>query len=489
MNGKQGGQADRRAAGKAVAERGVLVPALLLVLAMASCRESGRDSGLIPAADAATQTAERNEALDTSRRTAIVDAANRVGPSVVSINAASRRRVSSPSMFDFFFVPQGREQLVPVSGTGFIIRSNGTIITNQHVVTGSERVVVTLSDGTDLPARVLGEDPITDIAVLQVDRTGLPTARIGKSRDLLIGEWVVALGNPFAYLLGNSEPTVTAGVVSAVGRNILPSRDQAGLYLDMIQTDAAINPGNSGGPLANSLGEVVGVNSSIFSQSGGSVGLGFAIPIERAMRVADEIVRNGEIRRAWVGLEVAGAERMEDWKTQGGVVVMSVTPGGPADGAGIRPNDVLVEANGRRLRNFLDWESAKLDLHVGDSVRIRVRSGSATSERLIVSGDLPTVTSEKVSVLRGIDLITVTPGVQAERGIRSDQGALIFRITPQIQQATGLRDGDVIIAVNRAIIRRAEQVSELFDAAPPRQPIRVHIERNGQYAFTDLVFR
>jgi serine protease Do len=462
---------------------------LSLVAAASGCQDSGDDSGFVARADASSQTAERNAALDTSRRTAIVDAANRVGPAVVSINATSRRRVSSPSMFDFFFVPQSREQLVPVSGTGFIVRPNGTIITNQHVVAGAERVVVTLSDGTDLPARVLGEDPVTDIAVLKVERSGLPTIRIGKSGDLLIGEWVVALGNPFAYLLGNAEPTVTAGVISATGRNILPTRDQAGLYLDMIQTDAAINPGNSGGPLANSLGEVIGVNSSIFSQSGGSVGLGFAIPIERAIRVADEIVRNGEIRRAWVGLDVAGAESMQDWKTQGGVVVMHVATGGPADQAGIKPRDVLVEANGRRLRNFLDWEAAKLDLHVGDSIRIRVRSGEAASDRLIVSGDLPTVTAEKVNVLRGLELITVTPGVQAERGLRSDAGALIFRVTPQIAQATALRAGDVIIAVNRSMIRRAEQVSELFEAAPPRQPIRVHIERNGQYAFTDLVFR
>ncbi|MEO8201381.1 MAG: trypsin-like peptidase domain-containing protein, partial [Gemmatimonadota bacterium] len=410
------------------------------------------------------------------------------GPSVVSINAMSRRQVAAPSMFDYF-VPQNQEQLVPVGGTGFILRANGVIITNQHVVAGAERVVVTLRDGTDLPARVLGEDPVTDIAVLKVERTNLPTATIGKSRDLLIGEWVVALGNPFAYLLGNTEPTVTAGVVSAVGRNILPTQDQAGLYLDMIQTDAAINPGNSGGPLANSLGEVIGVNSSIFSQNGGSVGLGFAIPIERAVRVAEEIVKNGEVRRAWVGLEVAGAGRMDDWKTQGGVVVTSVAPGGPAVRAGIAARDVLIEANGRRLRNFLDWEAAKLDLHVGDSVRLRLRQGTGTADRMIVTGDLPTVTSEKVSVLRGIDLITVSPGVRSERGLRSDQGALIFRITPAISQATGLKDGDVILAINRTIIRRAEDVSQMFSNAPLRQPIRVHIERNGQYAFTDLVFR
>src|SRR5206468_3208717 len=264
-------------------------------------------------------------------------------------------------------------------------RPNGVILTNQHVVANAEKVVVTLADGSDLPAKVLGEDPLTDIAVLKIDRQGLTPIVPGRSTDLMIGEWVVAMGNPYAYLLGNAEPTVTVGVVSATSRNILPTGEQTGLYLDMIQTDAAINPGNSGGPLTNALGEVVGVNSSIFSNSGGSVGLGFAIPIERAVRVANEILKTGNVRRAWVGLEVEGASAMREWKSQGGVALATVAPGGPAARAGLRPGDVLVEANGRRLRNYLDWEAVKLDLHVGDSVVVSVRTGSGTSRRRIVT--------------------------------------------------------------------------------------------------------
>src|SRR5260370_35306210 len=163
-----------------------------------------------------------------------------------------------------------------------------------------------MRDGRDFAARVLGEDPLTDIAILKLDAADLPTTPIGKSTDLMIGEWVLAFGNPFAYLLGNSEPTVTAGVVSAVGRNLLPSEGQSGIYVGMIQTDAAINPGNSGGPLANALGEAVGVNSSIFASSGGPVGRGFAIPSERALRVADELRRVGEVRAGWVGAAVGG---------------------------------------------------------------------------------------------------------------------------------------------------------------------------------------
>ncbi|HEX6669287.1 MAG TPA: trypsin-like peptidase domain-containing protein, partial [Gemmatimonadales bacterium] len=236
-------------------------------------------------------------AIDASRRTALVTATERVSRAVVSINTSARREVRARSPWDFFFVPE-RSRVIEGYGTGFVVRPDGIIITNQHVVAKAERVVVTLPDGSDLPAKVLGEDALTDIAVLQVARQGLPTVSTGRSTDLMIGEWVVALGNPYAFLLGNAEPTVTVGVVSATNRNILPGGDQAGLYFDMIQTDAAINPGNSGGPLTNALGEVVGVNSSIFSSSGGSVGLGFAIPIERALRVTEEIVRSGSVRRA-----------------------------------------------------------------------------------------------------------------------------------------------------------------------------------------------
>jgi serine protease Do len=425
--------------------------------------------------------------VDLSRRTALVAAADRASPAVVSINVTSRQQATPRSPWDFFFVPEGA-RVVQGHGTGFVIRPNGVIVTNQHVVSNAERVVVTLPDGSDVPATVLGEDPLTDIAVLKVRREGLPAVTLGRSTDLMIGEWVVALGNPYAYLLGNAEPTVTVGVVSATGRNILPGGDQTGLYLDMIQTDAAINPGNSGGPLTNALGEVVGVNSSIFSSTGGSVGLGFAIPIERAVRVADEIIRSGTVRRAWVGLEVEGARAMREWKSQGGVVVASVAPDGPAARAGLRKNDVLVEANGRSLRNYLDWEAVKLDLHVGDAVLVSVRTGTGRTNRRIVTGDLPTVTAEKITVLRDLQLINVTPAIQAERSIRSEQGALIFRLSPQVSRATGLEAGDVILAINRTPVRNAADVADLLNVRPG-QVIRIYVEREGQVTFTDLVFR
>jgi serine protease Do len=465
-------------------------PALtLLLLASAGCRDETLPRVRVATAGAQTSSrvAEAQLAANSARNTALVSAADRVSPAVVSINVTSRRQAPSRSPWDFFFVPE-QARLVQGYGTGFVIRSNGIIITNQHVVANAERVGVTLPDGSDLPATVLGEDPLTDIAVLKVSREKLPTVALGRSTDLMIGEWVVALGNPYAYLLGNAEPSVSVGVVSATGRNILPGGEQTGLYLDMIQTDAAINPGNSGGPLANALGEIVGVNSSIFSNSGGSVGLGFAIPIERAVRVAEEIIRSGTVRRAWVGLEVRGARAMRDWKSQGGVVVASVAPDGPAARAGVRPNDVLTEANGRRLRNYLDWEAVKLDLHVGDAVQVAVRTGAGSQSRRIVTGDLPTVTAEKITVLQDLQLINVTPAIQAERSIRSEKGALIFRLSPEVSRATGLQPGDVIVAIDRTPVRNAAEVAGLLSVRPG-QVIRIYVEREGQVTFTDLMFR
>ena len=453
------------------------------------CRDEPPPSIRVATAGAQTsaRVAEAQNATNSSRNTALVAAADRVSPAVVSINVNSRQQAPRRSPWDFFFVPEGA-RVVQGYGTGFVLRPDGIIVTNQHVVSNAQRVVVTLTDGSDLPATVLGEDPLTDIAVLRVQRNNLPTVTLGRSTDLMIGEWVVALGNPYAYLLGNSEPSVSVGVVSATGRNILPGGDQAGLYLDMIQTDAAINPGNSGGPLTNALGEAVGVNSSIFSNSGGSVGLGFAIPIERAVRVAEEIIRRGSVRRAWVGLEVQGAGAMRDWKSQGGVVVSSVAPDGPAARAGVRRNDVLIEANGRKLRNYLDWEAVKLDLHVGDAVQVAVRSGRGSTSRRIVTGDLPTVTAEKITVLQDLQLINVTPAIQAERSIRSEQGALIFNLSASVSRATGLQAGDVILAIDRTPVRNASEVSSLLNVRPG-QVIRIYVEREGQVTFTDLMFR
>jgi serine protease Do len=414
-----------------------------------------------------------------------VEAARRVAPSVVSVTVVRRERQMANDPFSFFFFPREYEREVQGGGTGFVITADGVVVTNQHVTDGASQIVVTTSDGREYPATLLGEDALTDIAVLKIDARGLPTAPMGRSDDLMIGEWVVAFGNPYQYLLGNAEPTVTAGVVSAVDRNLLPSGDQPGVYVGMIQTDAPINPGNSGGPLANSEGEVVGVNSSIFSNTGGSVGIGFAILIERAIRVADELRRHGRVRRAWVGLDVSN-RLTRDWKQTGGLRVTSVAPGSPATRAGVRQGDVLVSADGRQLRTFLDWEAVKLDIGVGERLPVTLRRGNRDQRVVMTVEDLPSTRAEKIAVLGDIRVVTVTPAIRAERGIRSERGALIYEISDQARRGTGLAAGDVVLTLNRQTISTAEELRQALRGAQGRAPIRMFFERDGQVHMTEF---
>ena len=419
-----------------------------------------------------------------SRRTAIVTAAARAAPGVVSVSVLKREQAQPQDPFAFFFMPQDRQ--VQGYGSGFIVAPDGVIITNQHVTAGAQQIVVTTRDGRDFPARVLGEDPQTDIAVLKVDASGLPTVPIGSSENLMIGEWVVAIGNPYAYLLGNSEPSVTAGVVSAVGRNLLPSQDQAGVYVGMIQTDASINPGNSGGPLVNAAGEVVGVNSNIFSNTGGSVGIGFAIPIERAIRVATELQRYGRVRRAWVGLDVSGATELRGWKQPGGLQITTVAPDGPAARAGIAAGDVLVGARGQRLRTFLDWDAVLLDAGPGDTLAVSCRCAGRSRIVQLVVTDLPTSSAEKIAVLGDIRVITLTPAIRQERDIQVTQGVLIYDIGDDTRRATGLAPGDVVFQVNRQRVGSAESLRAAFAQAAGGQAITLWFERGGMVGRTSF---
>ena len=466
----------------------ILIALTLSVLSACASEGSAaaQDSGASQAPPAQLDVDRANRSVDASRSTAIVEAANRVAPSVVSVNVT--RRVTGYAR-SRFLVPRQYERLVEGFGSGFIITSDGLVVTNQHVVDGAEEIVVTTSGGEDYPARLLGEDPLTDIAVLRIEGDSFPAVQIGNSQDLMIGEWVVAFGNPYAYLLGNSEPTVTTGVVSAVGRNILPSDDQPGIYVDMIQTDAAINRGNSGGPLTNALGEVVGVNSSILSESGGSVGIGFAIPIERAIRVAEELSNYGRVRRAWVGLEIARSEDLRDWKNRGGIEVAAVAPGGPAAIARIAAGDVMVAANGRPLRTFLDWEAARLDVTVGDTMEIEVSRRGRTRTAVVTVADLPSTTATRVEILQDIEVIDVTPAIQVERGLNYESGVLIVSIGDRTAQATGLRPGDVILQINRSRVTSADDIRRIIEASTRRNrrsAFRFFFERDRRTLTTDF---
>lgn len=429
---------------------------------------------------------QASQAIDASRTTVLVRAADRVAPAVVSVNVLRQQQLRPRTIWDQFFLPPGTSRRSTGYGSGVIFHEAGYILTNDHVVREAEEIRVTLPDGRDFSAQLVGTDGVTDVAVLRVMGEDLPVAPLGTSRGLLIGEWAMAIGNPFAYLLSNPEPTVTAGVVSALGRHIIPQDQDQGFYLGMIQTDASINPGNSGGPLVNGLGEVIGVNTSIFSRSGGSEGLGFAIPIDRALRVAADLMQYGEVRRAWTGVDVEAVDA-DVWGRTHGVRVSLVAEGSPAAEAGLSVGDRLIEANGRPLGTPLDFEAVLLDLRAGDPIRIQVEGRGRAVE--LVTETLPTARAQRVEVLENLEVITVTSEVRAERGIRSEAGALVTGISATLSQSLGLRGGDVILQINNSRIRTAEDAAVAIRELQQGARVRIYFERNGNVNLRDFYVR
>ncbi len=428
----------------------------------------------------------RTRELDESRDNAIVRAASRVAPAVVSVNVIRREQVRPRTAWERFFLPPGASRRTPGLGSGFVVDPGGAVLTNEHVVRGAERIMVTLPDGRDLEGTLLGADPVTDLAVIRVEPDEpLPPAPLGSSDDLVIGQWAIALGNPFGNLFSNTEPTVTAGVVSALGRHIVPSDEERGFYLGMIQTDASINPGNSGGPLVDARGEVIGVNTSIFSRSGGSEGVGFAIPIDRAVRIAADLLEHGEVRRAWIGVEVEPVEA-DVWGRTRGVRISRIVPESPAAEAGLRPGERLVTANGRRLAAPLDYEALLLDLRSGDRIALEIEGRGSPIE--LTADELPSHRAERVRVLEAMELITVTPDVRAEQGIVREEGALIVDITPEAQAALGLHPGDVLLQINQTRIATAEEAARALRDFPGGT-IQIYFERNGGTAVRQFYWR
>jgi serine protease Do len=350
----------------------------------------------------AQSVTEAAEALGAGRKNALVLAAERVGPTVVTVSVLRTELVEGPAFpqqnefFSPFFQNLRRRywQRVQGIGSGVIVSADGVVVTNYHVVRGAQGIHITLADGREYEARYLGGEELYDLAFVRLESAGddLPVAPLGGSGDLLIGEWAVAIGNPFGYLLDDPHPTVTVGVISAVGRDILPEHENAEtLYKDMIQTDAAINPGNSGGALVNALGEVIGINTFIFSRSGGSHGIGFAIPTRTVRRVLREILDHGKVREVWVGVRIqeipaALAESLELASGEG-VIVASVDEGSPADRAGVQRGDVIVGIAGDRIRTYDDARRALYGVMVGDEIEFTVqRSGRESRHVLTLVG-------------------------------------------------------------------------------------------------------
>ena len=330
------------------------------------------------------------DGVSRSRRTAIVTAAQRVSPAVVSVSVVTTRTVRTDpfgmpfrdEFFDRFFPPSVYQERVPGLGSGVIVDPGGIVVTNSHVVRAADEIKVNLPDGRHFDARLLGDSPIYDLAVLRIIGDRLPVAPLGNSDSLVVGEWAIAIGNPFGYLIEDSQPSVTAGVVSATRRDIKAEATPSGMYKNMIQTDAAINPGNSGGALVNGDGEVIGVNTFILTSGGGSIGLGFAIPINLAKRVLDEVRRYGRVRVAWPGMTVQPVNEMVarrlGWEQPGGLVVSGIDRGGPADRAGMRPLDRIRRVNGHVTNDVEDAQSSIYGAQVGDRLALEVERDGRT---------------------------------------------------------------------------------------------------------------
>ena len=318
-------------------------------------------------------------------------AAHKVIPAVVNVFTQQKvRSATNPAMqdpiFRYFFGDRldSRPRQASNLGSGVIVSPNGYILTNQHVVEAAEQIQVALADGKVVPARVVGADPETDLAVLKIDATDLPAITFAEPNSLSVGDWVLAVGNPFGV-----GQTVTAGIVSALGRTHLGINT----FENFIQTDAAINPGNSGGALVDANGNLVGVNSAIYSRTGGSQGIGFAIPVSIARQVMEQIIKSGSVTRGWVGIEVQDLtpELVESFslKSAAGALIAGVLKGGPADAGGVRPGDILVAVNGSQVSDSASLLNLIAELKPGESAQLTVARKQQTLKLAIRVGRRP----------------------------------------------------------------------------------------------------
>ena len=414
-------------------------------------------------------------------------------PSVVKITttttvARSSRQQQVPEIFRYFFGDQLPEQFEQQPnprpreglGSGFIISEDGYILTNNHVVDGADRVNVTLTDGTEYQAEIVGTDPQTDVALLKVDGHGMHAVRIGSSAELRVGEWVLAIGSPF-----NFEYSVTAGIVSAKGRAL----GGADRYVPFIQTDVAINPGNSGGPLFNLNGEVVGVNAQIYTRSGGFMGVSFAIPIDIAMDIADQLRETGSVARGWLGVEMyppfndnpelarsMGLERAE------GALIARVFDGSPAAEGGIRMDDIILRFNGETVRRYSDLPPLVGQVRPGRTVAVEVMRGGERVTLDVTVGTLDDAATaqappepETPSADNSLNIIVVD--------VANRDGVLVERVMPGPAEEAGLRSGDVITMLAGEFVRSKEDFDRLMRQLPENGAVAVRILRGTNIVY------
>ncbi|MFG0414166.1 DegQ family serine endoprotease [Pseudomonas sp. zjy_8] len=400
-----------------------------------------------------------------------------------------------PPMFREFFersIPQvprnpgGRQREAQSLGSGFIISPDGYIMTNNHVVADADEIIVRLSDRSELEAKLIGADPRSDVALLKVEGKNLPTVRLGKSEELKVGEWVLAIGSPFGF-----DHSVTAGIVSAKGRS-LPSDS----YVPFIQTDVAINPGNSGGPLFNLKGEVVGINSQIFTRSGGFMGLSFAIPMEVAMQVADQLKADGKVTRGWLGVVIQEVNKdlAESFGLDkpAGALVAQVLEDGPADKGGLQVGDVILNLNDKPIIMSADLphlvgglkpgEKAQLDVvRDGSRKKLNVTIGTLPEEGQELAAGDPAQGGERSNNRLGVTVVELT--TEQKKGLDLKGGVVVKEVLNGPAAMIGLRPGDVITHLNNQAIDSTSTFTQVAQELPKNRSVSMRVLRQGRASF------
>ena len=374
-------------------------------------------------------------------------------------------------------------------GSGFILSEDGYILTNNHVVDDADQILVHLNDRREFVAKVVGKDERSDIALIKIDADGLKAVKIGDSQDLKVGEWVLAIGSPFGF-----DQTVTAGIVSAKGRN-LPSEN----YVPFIQTDVAINPGNSGGPLFNLDGKVVGINSQIYSRSGGFMGLSFAIPIEVAMEVADQLKNGGRVSRGWLGVLIQdmNAKLAESFGMDRprGALVARVLPDSPSEKAGLQVGDVILEFNGHDIHTSSELPPlvGRSDVDKPAEVKI-LRNGK---ERIVEVniGELPPDETVKLASIKspkavdnrlGMVISGVTEPMRQQLQLPDRRGVVVESVSGKAAREAGIQQGDIILSLNNTQITDVKQFNELVKGLPADKTVALLVQRDTGPLFLAL---
>ncbi len=467
---------------------------------------SGKSSHNGSAQDPPPQlTAKGREMLD-QFSVAFESAAAKVNSSVVPIFSEQVRQVENPFASNgdplrdffgdnffkrFFNQPQQQKEVVRALGSGVIVSSDGYILTNNHVVDGAQKLTVMLGDKKKYTAKLIGRDPHTDVAVIKIDVKDLPAATLGNSDNVRVGQWVIAVGNPFELM-----HTVTAGIISAKGRASVNLAD----YEDFIQTDAAINPGNSGGALADLDGNVVGINTAIYSPSGGNVGIGFAIPINMARSVMNQLIKHGKVSRGFLGLvpqdiDETMAKAMK-LKTTDGALVGDVTSGSPSDKAGVKVGDIITKVNGTAVHNSTELRNTVAAIEPGTKVSLTIlRDGKemtleatlgerpSDAELAQATGEPSKTSNEKL----GFTVEQLNGALAQQLGIKVTKGVVITNVTPgSAADDAGIHRGDLIKQIDGSDVKTIKDFDEAMKSVKSGGSVAFLLQRAGTSFFVAI---